>query len=60
MPMYEYKCKQCEKIFEVFQKVGERSANCPDCKSDDTEKVMSTFSSNVSSKNACTISSGPT
>ena len=60
MPMYEYRCRKCENLFEVLQKVGEKKAPCPDCRSDDTEKVMSSFSSQAGSKNACTISSGPT
>ncbi|MCP4647751.1 MAG: zinc ribbon domain-containing protein [bacterium] len=60
MPLYEYRCHQCEKIFEVLQKIGERRAQCPDCRSEDTEKVVSRFSSNVESKNACSIGSGST
>lgn len=32
MPVYEYECPQCEKIFEVQQKMtDEPLSNCPEC-----------------------------
>lgn len=32
MPMYEYKCPECETQFEKLQRVAERkSAPCPEC-----------------------------
>lgn len=32
MPIYEYKCSSCQKIFEVFQRITEDPlASCPDC-----------------------------
>ena len=60
MPLYEYRCKKCEKVFESFQKIGEKKASCPDCKSEDTERLLSSFSSHSSSKSVCATSSGPT
>ena len=46
MPMYEYRCKQCDTTFEVIQQIGEKTASCPDCSSNETEKLLSA---------ACTI-----
>lgn len=32
MPTYDYKCLECENIFEVFQKITEDPiTNCPKC-----------------------------
>ncbi len=33
MPIYEYRCKACKKVFEVIQKAGEGSddVSCPSC-----------------------------
>ncbi len=32
MPVYEYECKECEKVFEVQQKMADDPlTNCPDC-----------------------------
>lgn len=33
MPTYEYECKNCERIFEVFQNINaKRLQKCPKCK----------------------------
>ena len=35
MPTYEYECKNCEKIFEVFQSIkAEKIKTCPECGSE--------------------------
>lgn len=32
MPIYEYKCSSCKKLFEVFQRITEEPlTSCPDC-----------------------------
>jgi putative FmdB family regulatory protein len=32
MPIYEYKCSSCKKLFEVFQSITEEPlTSCPDC-----------------------------
>jgi len=33
VPNYEYKCTQCDKVFELWQPVGEAAPPCPDCAS---------------------------
>ncbi|OPY55968.1 MAG: Zinc ribbon domain protein [Pelotomaculum sp. PtaU1.Bin035] len=42
MPIFEYKCGECEKIFEVIQLAGQnKEAACPDCGSYDLKKLIS-------------------
>ncbi|MDR7417964.1 MAG: zinc ribbon domain-containing protein [Armatimonadota bacterium] len=31
MPVYEYRCTQCEHLFERYQAVGEAAPECPGC-----------------------------
>ncbi len=40
MPIYEYTCRKCGSLFEelIF---GTAQPNCPECKTDDIERVMS-------------------
>jgi putative FmdB family regulatory protein len=41
MPVYEYECKECNKVFEVQQKMADRPlSNCPDCQAP-IKKLMS-------------------
>lgn len=45
MPIYEYKCKKCNHVFEVFQHIGADGSelNCPICKAPEPKKIFSTF-----------------
>jgi putative FmdB family regulatory protein len=45
MPVYEYECKDCNKVFEVNQKIADEPlSNCPDCQSPVRKLVsMSSF-----------------
>ncbi len=41
MPVYEYECKECMKVFEVQQKMADQPlSNCPECKAP-VKKLMS-------------------
>ncbi|MCX7988485.1 MAG: zinc ribbon domain-containing protein [Thermodesulfovibrio sp.] len=53
MPVYEYRCKKCLNTFEVFKSVNKRDEKekCPICGTNETEKLISQFSSNVISCN---------
>lgn len=39
MPTYEYKCKQCEHQFELWQEIGADAPECPECGSE-VQKVF--------------------
>lgn len=43
MPIYEYKCNDCENIFEVLSlsSSGEEIIRCSNCKSEKVVKVLS-------------------
>ncbi len=44
MPLYEYKCKSCNKTFEVLQRISaEPLANCKFCRGE-VEKLISVSS----------------
>ena len=47
MPVYQYKCKACGKVFEITCHLSERDelAVCPDCGGKDVTPVFSTFGS---------------
>lgn len=44
MPIYEYRCKKCGKVFEVLQRISEEPlSQCIDCKGP-VEKMISASS----------------
>jgi putative FmdB family regulatory protein len=48
MPIYEYRCRNCNHVFEelVFSSLTkDEEIICPECGSNATEKMMSAFSS---------------
>ena len=46
MPIYEYRCRACGEISEIFQGVGEKDdpLQCISCNSTDLEKILSSSS----------------
>jgi putative FmdB family regulatory protein len=59
MPIYEYQCRKCEKVFEKFQRIGEGGEKlvCPYCGEKKPEKIISRFCS--SKAEASTSPCGP-
>ncbi|MBP9021132.1 MAG: zinc ribbon domain-containing protein [Syntrophobacterales bacterium] len=49
MPIYEFKCKNCGRVFEVLFRTRQEQLKvlCPDCRSEKAERVMSVFGSKV-------------
>ncbi|MDZ7697037.1 MAG: zinc ribbon domain-containing protein [Deltaproteobacteria bacterium] len=47
MPIYEFRCKNCNHVFEslCFKNDGSDHETCPECGQTDSEKLMSAFSS---------------
>ena len=56
MPLYEYRCRQCDTRFEVLQRLGEgaRGLACPECASPELSKEFSTFAASSSSAGSST------
>jgi putative FmdB family regulatory protein len=46
MPIYEYECQKCGKVFEVLVLGSDDQAVCPDCGASQAERVLSRFASN--------------
>ena len=42
MPIYEYKCKECNYEFEEILSANSKNPICPECTSE-TERIMSRF-----------------
>lgn len=46
MPSYDYQCRKCGQRFTTREKISEHNAGsaiCPQCKSEEVERVMSSF-----------------
>jgi len=41
MPIYEYRCKSCKKVFDELVRNSTQQISCPDCNSKDVEKLIS-------------------
>jgi len=54
MPLFEYRCQDCNTKFEVLHKssVNQEEVSCPECKSSNNKKLLSTFSASMGSSSA--------
>jgi putative FmdB family regulatory protein len=45
MPIYEYRCKNCDQRFEAIRPINDRARNvtCPECGRSAAERLPSTF-----------------
>lgn len=45
MPLYEYRCEECGRAFELLRRFSEvdRDVKCPVCDSEDVQRQMSSF-----------------
>ena len=63
MPIYAYRCEECDEPFEVFVRSlsGEASPTCPKCGSQKVKKTVSLFGvGGAGSSVLSSCSSGPT
>jgi putative FmdB family regulatory protein len=63
MPIYEYRCDECDELFEVFVRSSSQKVNptCPKCGSQKVKKAVSLFGvggAGSSVRSSC--NSGPT
>lgn len=60
MPIYEYRCRECDSVFSKLQRVGATSegVRCPKCGSENVERLLSTFASGSSGAPSTSASSG--
>ena len=53
MPTYEYRCRDCENVFDRIEPLSEHGAStprCPKCKSRNVEQVLTSFFAKTSHK----------
>ena len=45
MPMYEYRCQECGRVFEMIRRYSDadRDVKCPACESEEVERLLSAF-----------------
>ena len=43
MPIYEYRCTNCDRTFEALVRPGDSSAECPHCHGSKLTRELSTF-----------------
>ena len=43
MPLYEYRCRECQTAFEKYVRAWGEPVSCPSCASASVEKLLSTF-----------------
>jgi putative FmdB family regulatory protein len=43
MPIYEYRCADCDRSFEAFVRPTDTTAECPHCKGSKLTRELSTF-----------------
>ena len=50
MPIYEYKCTNCDNSFELIRSINDEDKNlkCPECSSSEVQKILSIFASSPS------------
>jgi putative FmdB family regulatory protein len=58
MPLYEYECQDCGRIFEVFTQLREvwATPKCPECGKVNVERVLSSFSGTSGGGGGCMTS----
>ncbi len=46
MPIYEYVCRECGSRYEALRRMqdADRDLKCPQCQSEEVERLLSTFS----------------
>ncbi|MBA7634844.1 hypothetical protein ES703_42442 [subsurface metagenome] len=41
MPIYDYRCRECGRVSEVFLRSSKSEVRCPHCGSEDVDKLVS-------------------
>ena len=55
MPVYEYQCTQCGKMFELLRSItaDDSDLKCPECGDEHPQRAISTFARSGHSESAC-------
>ena len=52
MPIYEYRCRDCEREFERFVSTSATAVVCPECASDKVMRRLSLFGARTAGRQA--------
>ncbi|MGA3229241.1 MAG: zinc ribbon domain-containing protein [Candidatus Binatus sp.] len=55
MPIYEYRCTNCDRSFEAFVRPGDGGAQCPLCHGSKLTREMSTFAARSSNGDGAAV-----
>ncbi len=60
VPLYEFRCKKCDQVFEQVCRMGEngKTVACPKCRARGARRLMSVFSARVSGGSSSKALSG--
>lgn len=60
MPVFEYQCERCGRLFDIFMQRREDAAEvaCPSCGEKDVRRMLSTFASQASAGRCAPIGGG--
>ena len=52
MPIYEYRCEECGRVFEMLRRYSDadRDLKCPVCESEDIRRQVSSFAASFGSR----------
>ncbi len=55
MPVFEYECRNCGHVFEVFRQRRDSATDpkCPACGTPNVERILSAFSGKMSGGGGC-------
>ncbi len=61
MPIYEYRCRDCDRLFPRLQSMGSstKGISCPECGSQRVERQVSSFASGSSSSSPTGFQGAP-
>lgn len=54
MPLYDFRCRSCGKLFETLVRTGD-SPTCPACGGADLEKQLATFALSTDERRAAAV-----
>jgi putative FmdB family regulatory protein len=57
MPIYEYRCTDCDRSFEAFVRRADDGAECPHCHGSKLTRELSTFASRSNGDSAAAAAS---
>lgn len=60
MPLFEYECQDCGRVFEVFTQGRDQKVRpkCPECGSKNVERIWSPFSGRIGGGGSCASTTG--